>query len=138
MFRRLFAVLFAIAAAILGAVIGRAAADLRRKSEAGEALHVEMDVASLRPRDVMPGLVAALRVHDRPWSYLHVPSWVAAFSVNFAFAALARELGPLFGALRGDDDTDGTYPTSNRSGAWPYESAPATSPARSDAAVDPL
>ena len=30
--------------------------------------------------------VAALRVGDRPWSYLHIPPWLAAFVVNFAVA----------------------------------------------------
>jgi hypothetical protein len=106
MLRRLMTVLAAIAFAILGALVGRLVADLRRQSEAQEQRHVELDSMSVRPRDVMPGLVAALRVRDRPWSYLHIPSWLAAFSVNFAFAALSHELGPLLRTLRGEDGDD--------------------------------
>jgi len=62
------------------------------------------DEPVLRPRDVIPGLVAALRVHDKPWSFLHIPAWLAAFAVNFGLAAMGRELGPLGNSLRGGDD----------------------------------
>jgi hypothetical protein len=141
MFGRLFGIIFALLAAIAGAVLGRMAADMRRQSEAGEALHVQTESVSLRPRDVMPGLIAALRVHDRPWSYLHIPSWVAAFGVNFAFAALGRELGPLFGALRGDSDDEEPYPEANAY-AWPEAAsnappAPYVPPTTSSASDDP-
>lgn len=127
MFGRLFGILFALLAAVAGAVLGRMAADLRRQSEAGEPLQLETESVSLRPRDVMPGVIAALRVHDRPWSYLHIPSWFAAFSVNFAFAALSRELGPLLGVLRGDSGDDEPRPESSAYGwqeAGPSRSAP--------------
>ena len=106
MFHRLFAIFFTILAAVGGAMLGRLVADARRQSDLGEDPHFETDPTALRPRDVMPGLVAALRVRDRPWSFLHIPSWFAAFSVNFAFAALGRELGPLLRTLRGDSGSD--------------------------------
>ena len=125
MFGRLFGILFALLAAVAGAVLGRMAADLRRQSDAGEPLHLETESIALRPRDVMPGVIAALRVHDRPWSYLHIPSWFAAFSVNFAFAALSRELGPLLGVLRGDSHDDEPRPEPSAY-AWP-EAGPSTS-----------
>jgi hypothetical protein len=83
----------------------------------------------------MPGLVAALRVHDRPWSFLHIPSWLAAFTVNFAFTALGRELGPLFGALRGDSD-DRVHEGPRDRSLWP-DAPPYPSPAR-DAEPRPL
>jgi hypothetical protein len=125
MLGRLFGILFALLAAVAGAVLGRMAADVRRQSEAGEAVRVQAESASLRPRDVMPGLIAALRVHDRPWSYLHIPSWVAAFGVNFAFAALAHELGPLLGALRGESNDEQRYPEANAY-AWPESGSSAS------------
>lgn len=124
MFGRLFGILFALLAAVAGALLGRMAADLRRQSEAGQPLHLETESVSVRPRDVMPGVIAALRVHDRPWSYLHIPSWFAAFSVNFAFAALSRELGPLLGALRGDSHDEKPSPEY----AWPEAGPSATPP----------
>lgn len=138
MFRRLFAILFALVAALLGAVLGKAVADLRRKSEAGEALHVDMDVASVRPRDVMPGLVAALRVQDRPWSYLHIPSWVAAFSVNFAFAALASELGPLLSALRGEDEPGDERDWQSDATSWTAEPASSLETRHAEPGLDPV
>ncbi len=83
--------------AVLGAVAGRVAMDLRRRHAEGEPLEVKLDASSLRPQEVIPGLIAALRVRDRPWSYLHIPGWFAAFSVNFAISALGRELQPIPG-----------------------------------------
>ena len=87
--------------AVLGAVAGRVAMDLRRRHAEGEPLEVKLDASSLRPQEIIPGLIAALRVRDRPWSYLHIPGWFAAFTVNFAVSALGRELRPLPG-----DDLD--------------------------------
>jgi hypothetical protein len=119
MFRRLFAILFAIVAAVGGAILGKVVADARRQSAGGQSQHFDMDVTALHPRDVMPGLIAALRVRDRPWSFLHIPSWLAAFSVNFAFAALAHDLGPLIRTLRGDSDDDGgTVVVEGTPAAW--------------------
>jgi hypothetical protein len=92
-------VLAALVFSALGAAAGRFVAQWRREQAAGLAPQVDLASAQPRPRDLVPGLIAALRVRDRPWSYLHVPSWLAAFTVNFAVAALARELGPLLRAL---------------------------------------
>ncbi|MEZ4553926.1 MAG: hypothetical protein R3B59_08465 [Dehalococcoidia bacterium] len=103
---RLFKILFAVAAGVAGALAGRYVARLRHKpahefeAEAQGAL----SEPALRPRDVIPGLIAALRVHDRPWSYLHIPAWLAAFAVNFGLAAAGREFGPLASSLRGEED----------------------------------
>jgi hypothetical protein len=49
----------------------------------------------VRPQDVVPGVVAAFRVGDPPWSWFHIPRWLAAFGVNFATAALSGDLGRL-------------------------------------------
>lgn len=81
--------------AVVGAVAGRVAMDLRQRHLRGEPLEVKLDASSLRPQEVVPGLIAAMRVRDRPWSYLHIPAWFAAFAVNFAVSALGRELRPV-------------------------------------------
>lgn len=86
--------------AVVGAVAGRIAVDLRQRHLRGEPLEVKLDASSLRPQEIVPGLIAAMRVRDRPWSYLHIPGWFAAFAVNFAVSALGRELRPI-------DDEDG-------------------------------
>ena len=80
--------------AVLGAVAGRVAMDLRQRQMRGEPLEVKLDASSLRPQEIVPGIIAAMRVRDRPWSYLHIPGWFAAFAVNFAVSALGRELRP--------------------------------------------
>ena len=95
MLRRLRAAVIVALFALIGAVAGRFAADLRRQTEAGEEPHIDLDAITLRPRDVVPGLVAAMRVRDRPWSYLHIPSWLAALCVNFGLAASGGDLAPL-------------------------------------------
>jgi hypothetical protein len=86
-------VLAAMAAAVLGVVLGRLVAGMRREAQGGEPF----DVASLRPspQEVVPGLVAALRAQDSPWSALHIPPWLAAFTVNLAMTAIGREIAPL-------------------------------------------
>ena len=91
--------------AVLGAVAGRVAMDLRQRQLRGERLEVKLDASSLRPQEIVPGIIAAMRVRDRPWSYLHIPGWFAAFAVNFAVSALGRELRPL-----PDDATPGFGP----------------------------
>ncbi len=93
--RRVLSLLFALGCAILGAAAGRAIVRWREDTAAGR--EPSIDLASLRPtpREVLPGLVAALRVHDQPWSYLHIPSWLAAFAVNAALGGLSKELAPL-------------------------------------------
>lgn len=94
MLRRLRTVLLVVGFAVLGAVAGRIAADLRRRNELGEPLELSRGAATPRPQEIVPGLIAALRTRDRPWSFLHIPSWFAAFTVNFVFSALGRELQP--------------------------------------------
>lgn len=84
--------LFIAVAAIAGAVAGRVAAELRRKQEAGEPLQVTLDDIKIRAQDVVPGLVAAARVRDTPWSWLHIPSWLAAFGVNLGVGAVGGDL----------------------------------------------
>ena len=101
MLRRLRTVVMVALFALIGALAGRFAADLRRQTEAGEEPHIDLDAITLRPRDLVPGLVAAIRVRDRPWSYLHIPSWLAALSVNFGLAAFGGDLAPLRRMARG-------------------------------------
>ncbi|MBM4415950.1 MAG: hypothetical protein FJ035_06845 [Chloroflexi bacterium] len=91
----------AAACALLGAVAGRVAAATREQAAAGRPLRLQAAQITVRGRDVVPGLVAALRVNDRPWSYLGVPAWLAAFVVNFSLIEANRELEPLIGMLRG-------------------------------------
>ena len=106
MLRRLRSLLLIALGAVAGALAGRLAAELRRRAEAGEELGGALEAVSLNPRtlsprELVPGVVAAVRVRDVPWSYLHVPSWLAALSVNFGAAALARELEQLGELTRG-------------------------------------
>ena len=90
--RRIRFLLFIAVAAIVGAVAGRVAAEVRRQQEAGEPVSVSLDDVKIRIQDVVPGLVAAARVRDTPWSWLHIPSWMAAFGVNFGVAAVGGDL----------------------------------------------
>jgi hypothetical protein len=125
-------VIGAFIGAALGAAAGRVVARWRDDSEAGLEPQVDFAAAQPRPRDLVPGLIAALRVQDHPWSYLRIPSWLAAFSVNFAVTALERELGPVLRALGlgGSDETveepvevvsEPTHPTAPRSDIWTAE-----------------
>lgn len=104
--RRIIGILFAVVAGVAGAFAGRYVARMRREAAAEYVAQPppEADEPMLRPRDVIPGLIAALRVHDKPWSYLHIPAWLAAFAVNFGLAAMGRELGPLGNSIRGSED----------------------------------
>ena len=127
MLRRIRTVITALVFAVLGALVGRAVADLRGSAEVGEEprrdagqLNVARLAAAvgtrlpldnlplgdldLRPRDIVPGVVAGMRMDDRPWSYLHVPPWFAAFGVSFAMTVFPREIAQLTGADQGDDD----------------------------------
>ena len=116
MFRRLRTLVLVLIFAVLGAVAGRVAADMRRQSEAGQQPRVDLDAINLRPQDVVPGLVAAMRVRNRPWSFLHIPAWFAALCVNFGVAAVGRDLGAMrrmaagFGLDLGDDPDEGFSP----------------------------
>lgn len=95
MLRRVRSFILIAIAAVAGAVCGRVFARMRAARQDPDAV-VEADTGiRLRPQDFVPGLVAAFRVSEPPWSWLHVPGWLAAFSVNFAAAALAGDLGRL-------------------------------------------
>lgn len=109
--RRLRSALLIVLAAVVGALLGRLATELRHRSETGEeltgALHeISLDPRTLSPRELVPGIVAAVRVHDVPWSYLHVPPWLAALSVNCGAAVLARELAQIGDLTRGGPSND--------------------------------
>lgn len=119
MLKRLRFVLFIALAALGGALAGRVAAEARRKSEAGEdPASIDFAAIRVRPQDLVPGLVAAVRVHDQPWSWLHIPSWLAAFGVNFGVSAVGGDLSQFremaeqaafrFAGIElpGDDDLD--------------------------------
>lgn len=100
MFRRLSQLIVAVAFGVLGAAAGRAFVDLRKQQAEGEQPTMpsfSLDRINVRPQDVAPGVVAAMRVTSRPWSWLHIPPWLAAFAVNFGLVAFARELGSLRG-----------------------------------------
>jgi hypothetical protein len=104
MFRRLRQLIVAVLFGVLGAAAGRAFVDLRKQQEAGEQPTVpsmSLDRISVRPQDVVPGIIAAMRVTNRPWSWLHIPPWIAAFAINFGLVAFARELGSLRGMSMG-------------------------------------
>ncbi len=93
MVRRLRSLLFILLAAGLGAVLGRLALDARKRMEAGESpAAIDPSKITLRVQDVVPGLVAAFRVKDAPWSWFHIPSWLAAFTVNLGVGALGGDL----------------------------------------------
>jgi len=90
--RRIRFLLFIAVAAVAGAVAGRIAAEVRRQQEAGEPIDISLSDMKFRAQDVVPGLVAAARVRDTPWSWLHIPSWLAAFGVNFGVGAVGGDL----------------------------------------------
>ncbi len=128
MLRRLRQLIVAVTFGVLGAAAGRAFADLRRQQQAGEQptiASLSLDRISVRPQDVAPGIVAAMRVTSRPWSWLHIPPWLAAFAINFGLVAFARELGSLremsMGAVPGTDGVEDDLPW----GAASEEGAPA-------------
>lgn len=129
--------LAALLFAFLGALAGRMVAQVRRQQAAGLAPAPDFEAARPGPKELMPGLIAALRVRDRPWSFLHLPSWLAAFAVNFAFAAFGNELDPvlrLFGVERADEDDsvlDPDAPTQWRAARgefWTVETSPDAEP----------
>ena len=134
--RLIRSVVVAVLFAALGVAAGRALERWRRPPEPGQEPE-PLDLAALQPtaRDLMPGLIAALRVRDQPWSYLHIPSWLAAFGVNFAVIALSRELGPVLDALglapsdaERDPDVEQPVPT-RRPDIWTAEVPAAPPPA---------
>lgn len=86
-----FLLLIAIAASA-GAVAGRVAAEVRRQRDAGQHIDLSLADVKIRLQDVVPGLVAAARVRDTPWSWLHIPSWLAAFGMNLGVGAVGGDL----------------------------------------------
>lgn len=140
MLRRIRSFVLIVIAAIAGAVCGRAFAQMRERSEqpfaedASPGNGLWAGGLRLRPQDIVPGIVAAFRVSEAPWSWLHIPGWLAAFVVNFAAAALSgdlRRLRDLFeagGITLGDPwqderaaDVNGDAP-----GAWDAGEGPTT------------
>ena len=89
--RRLIAILVTVAWALAGAAAGHALGELRRRREAGDPSTPTLEELLPRPQEVVPGLVAAMRVRERPWSLLHIPPWLAAFTVNFVVAVVSSE-----------------------------------------------
>ncbi len=82
-------------AAVVGSVLGRYASQVHARIEAGEdplGADFEFDI---RPQEIVPGVVAAFRVGEPPWSWLHVPAWLAAFATNFTIAAVGGDLDRL-------------------------------------------
>lgn len=96
MLRRLRSILFVLIAAILGAALGRVAFQARERMEAGEPVSsVNPGAAQPRVQDVIPGLVAAFRVQDPPWSWFRIPAWLAALVVNAALGAVGGDFASL-------------------------------------------
>lgn len=97
-------VLLTLIFALLGAAAGRAFAEQRRRVETGEPdlledgadACLEIVLEQPTPQEFIPGLVAALRVRDRPWSFLGIPPWFAAFAVNFVVAGMGPSLSEAF------------------------------------------
>ena len=93
-------VVLTIIFALLGAAVGRAFAEQRRRAEEGEPdlldegpeAVLEITLAQPTVQEIVPGLVAATRVRNRPWSFLGIPPWAAAFAVNFLIAAMGGSL----------------------------------------------
>ncbi len=117
MFRRISQFIVAVTFGVLGAAAGRAFVELRKQQQAGEQLtasSLSLDRITVRPQDVAPGIVAAMRVTSRPWSWLHIPPWLAAFAINFGLVAFARELSSLrgmsMGANPGTEDSESDAP----------------------------
>lgn len=96
MLRRLRTAVFVLVAAALGAALGRVVLEARRRQEAGlDPMDIDIRRVTLRPQDLVPGIVAALRVNDAPWSWLHIPSPLAAFGVNLGVASFGGDLSSL-------------------------------------------
>lgn len=133
--RRLVTAVLVLLGAALGALGGRIAAGARRQIDEGAPLALAPEALSLDWREVIPGLLAAMRSGERPWSYLGVPPWLAALGVNFCFVAFARELEPIrraagldfdFGRTEEDDDDEhvATSTVRERTAASPWRVDP--------------
>lgn len=96
MLRRLRSVIVVLIAAAVGAVLGRIALQARERMDAGGSpADIDLGQISFRVQDVIPGLVAAFRVNDAPWSWFHIPAWMAAFGVNFGVGAAGGDIAAL-------------------------------------------
>lgn len=96
MIRKLRSLIIIVIAAALGAVLGRVVLEVRHRIDAGEPPEsVDLRRVTVRIQDLVPGFVAAMRVRDVPWSWLHIPPWLAAFVVNLGTAAVGGDLSRL-------------------------------------------
>lgn len=96
MLGRLRTAIMVLIAAAAGAVLGRIVLEARRRQESGlDPMDLDIKQITLRPQDLVPGIVAALRVNDAPWSWLHIPSPLAAFGVNLGVASFGGDLSSL-------------------------------------------
>lgn len=93
MFRKLRSLAFILLGAALGAAAGRIALQARQNIERGDAATaIDFSQVTLRMQDVVPGVVAAFRVGDAPWSWFHIPGWFAAFVVNTGVGAVGGDI----------------------------------------------
>ncbi len=96
MFRSLRKLILIAVAAAAGAVIGRWVAEARARSDDGEdTLAIDLRDVNIRPQDFVPGMVAAFRVGEPPWSWLHIPAWAAAFGMNFGTSVVGGDFDRL-------------------------------------------
>ena len=86
--RRFRTILLTIGFAVAGAIVGRMAANAQRRAAGDARPPGGTSFTGLGPQAVIPGLIAATRVGERPWSLLHIPPWLAAGIVNFIVAAV--------------------------------------------------
>lgn len=96
MFRSLRKLILIALAAAAGAVIGRWVAEARARVDEGEdPLAIDLRDVNVRPQDFVPGMVAAFRVGEPPWSWLHIPAWAAAFAMNFGTSVVGGDFDRL-------------------------------------------
>jgi len=84
--RRLRTILLTVIFAVGGAIAGRMAANAQRRAAGDDRPAGGSSLTGLNAQAVIPGLIAAMRVGERPWSLLHIPPWLAAGSINFVVA----------------------------------------------------
>ena len=115
MFRRSRNLILVVIAACAGALIGRWVAEARARLDRGEdPLALDLNDLQVRPQDIIPGVVAAFRVGEPPWSWFRLPGWLAAFGTNFVTSAIGGDLDRLrkmaeeraFSALGLDPDVE--------------------------------